>query len=200
MRTRYLVAVMIMFLLPLTVFAQVKIGFGPHVGISFSSLGGAAAGGVKPSEIYGMGFNFGAQGEVEVMKYIGIRLGLDYGIFSPDKTKLNFAEGVSGLSVGVFSIMVSGIGKLPLKGGFTPYGILGFGLHMSSASDVTYSGQVVYKAPAGTTDFGMNFGAGAEYRVTKNIGIFSEFKMILVFSSGSSSSMFPFQFGANFWL
>ncbi len=51
-----------------------------------------------------------------------------------------------------------------------------------------------------TTKFGMHFGAGTEYKINKNIGIFGEFKFIIIFTEGSSTSVFPLMFGANFWL
>lgn len=186
-------------------YGQMKFGVGPHVGISFSSF-------PKPlNEVYGTGFNFGAQGEMELMKYVGIRLGLDYGMFSSDKAKFNYTNGgqaipssdISGLNVGMFSITASGLGKLPLQGGVTPYGILGFGLHISSVSDlvVKSNGQdyTMLKGDS-TTKFGMHFGAGTEYKINKNIGIFGEFKFIIIFTEGSSTSVFPLMFGANFWL
>ena len=109
------------------------------MGISFSSF-------PKPmNEVYGMGFNFGAQGELEFTKNIGLRLGLDYGSFSSDKTKFPYTDGngkaipssdITGLNVGIFGLTVSGVGKLPLKGGFTPYGLIGFGLNFIGASDL----------------------------------------------------------------
>lgn len=188
-----------------TSFGQMKFGVGPHVGISFSSF-------PKPTDqIYGIGFNFGAQGELELMKNIGIRLGLDYGTFSSDKTKFGYTNGgqaipssdISGLGVGIFGLSVSGVGKLPLKGGITPYGLVGFGLNFISVSDlvVKVNGQdfTTIKGDS-NTKFGIHFGVGTEYRVAKNIGIFGEFKFNLIFTEGSSTSTFPLMFGANFWL
>ena len=207
MRKAIMVVVACLFLLSGTSIAQMKFGVGPHVGISFSSF-------PKPlNEVYGTGFNFGAQGEMELMKYVGVRLGLDYGMFSSDKSKFGFfnqgtgqpipSSDISGLNVGMFSITASGLGKLPLKGGVTPYGILGFGLHIMSVGDlnVKVNGQdeLVQKGDT-TTKFGMHFGAGTEYKINKNIGIFGEFKFMLIFTEGSSTTVMPLMFGANFWL
>jgi opacity protein-like surface antigen len=206
MRRRHLIVAACMLLLAGTSFAQIKFGFGPHLGISFSSF-------PKPmNDVYGMGFGFGAQGEMEFSKNIGLRLGLDYGLFSSDKSKFPYTDGggkqipssdISGLNIGMFSMMVSGVGKLPLKGGFTPYGLLGFGLHMSSISDqvVKANGQdyTTIKGDS-NTKFGLNFGVGGDYHVAKNISVFGEFKFVLILTEGSSTSVLPLTFGANFWL
>jgi opacity protein-like surface antigen len=201
-----IIAVCMLSLLTATSFGQMKFGVGPHFGISFSSF-------PKPlNEVYGTGFNFGAQGEMELMKHVGIRLGLDYGMFSSDKSKFNYTDNngqaipssdISGLNIGMFSITASGLGKLPLKGGVTPYGILGFGLHISSVGDlVVKAGGQDYTTIQGssTTKFGMHFGAGTEYKINKNIGLFGEFKFMLIFTEGSSTTVMPLMFGANFWL
>lgn len=206
MRRRHLIVAACMLLLAGTSLSQMKIGFGPHVGISFSSF-------PKPmNEVYGMGFNFGAQGELEFTKNIGLRLGLDYGSFSSDKTKFPYTDGngkaipssdITGLNVGIFGLTVSGVGKLPLKGGFTPYGLIGFGLNFIGASDlvVRVNGQDYPQIKGdSSTKFGLNFGVGGEYRVAKNIGIFGEFKVALIFTEGSSTTVLPLAFGANFWL
>ena len=206
MRRSFIVAATCLFLLTGTAPAQMKFAVGPHIGVSFSSF-------PKPlNEVYGTGFNFGAQGEMELMKHVGIRLGLDYGMFSSDKSKFQYTDGngqaipssdISGLNVGMFSITASGLGKLPLQGGVTPYGILGFGLHISSVGDlVVKAGGQDYTTIQGssTTKFGMHFGAGTEYKINKNIGIFGEFKFMLIFTEGSSTTVMPLMFGANFWL
>jgi opacity protein-like surface antigen len=205
MRKALILVAACLFLISGTSVAQMKFGVGPHVGISFSSF-------PKPAnELYGMGFNFGAQGELEFTKNIGVRLGLDYGIFSSDKSKFGFTNGgqpvptsdISGLGVGMFGLSVSGVGKLPLHGGFTPYGLLGFGLNFMSVSDlvVKVNGQDYTQLKGDSnTKFGIHFGAGAEYRVAKNVGVFGEFKFNLIFTEGSSTSTFPLMFGANFWL
>jgi hypothetical protein len=185
-------------------FSQVKFGFGPNLGIDFASF-------PKPADqLYGFGWHFGAHGEVEIIKYVGIRLGFDYSVFASDKAKFGYTGGgvpiptsdISGGNARTFSILVTGVGKLPLTG-WTPYGLFGFGIHISSVSDVsvTYQGQVYnFPAPSGSTDFGIHFGVGSEVKVSKNIGIFGDFKVMLIFSSGSTTSIFPFNFGMNYWL
>lgn len=205
MRRSFIVAATCLFLLTGTAPAQMKFAVGPHLGISFSSF-------PKPSDqYYGIGFNFGAQAEMELMKNVGIRFGLDYGTFSSDKAKFGFTNGgqpvpssdVSGLGVGILGISFTGLGKLPLKGGVTPYGLFGFGLNMISVSDlvVKVNGQDYTQLKGDTsTKFGIHFGVGTEYRVARNIGVFGEFKFNLIFTEGSSTSTFPLMFGANFWL
>jgi opacity protein-like surface antigen len=179
--------------------SQVKFGFGPHVGIDFSSFPKAV------SQYYGMGFNFGVQGEVDFTKNIGAELAFDYGMFSSDKTKLAGAGGaaasdITGFNVSVVGITVTGIGKLPLNGGVTPYGVFGFGLHISSASDLMYKGQLYASGGDSKTNFGIHFGVGTEYKVSKNIGVFGDFKFKIIFTEGSSTSIFPLTFGMNYWL
>jgi opacity protein-like surface antigen len=205
MRRSILVVAAFMILATGTSFGQMKFGVGPHFGISFSSF-------PKPTDqFYGIGFNFGAQAEMEIIKYVGIRFGLDYSTFSSDKSKFGFTNGgqavptsdISGLGVGIFGISVTGLGKLPLKGGVTPYGLFGFGLNMISVSDlvVKVNGQDYTQLKGdSSTKFGIHFGVGTEYRVAKNIGIFGEFKFMLIFTEGSSTTVMPLSFGANFWL
>jgi opacity protein-like surface antigen len=199
MRKRLLFGLTVALLLASTSFSQVKFGFGPHFGIGFSSMPKGI------SDYYGMGFNFGAQGQVELMKNIGIQLEFDYATYSSDKSKIAAANGIqssdlSGWNISVVGINVEGVGKLPLSGGVTPYGMVGFGLNISGASDLKYKGNLAAAGGDSKTNFGILFGVGTEYKVSKSIGVFADFKFRLVFSEGSSTSLLPFTFGMNFWL
>jgi opacity protein-like surface antigen len=205
-----LVAVMF-FAFANTMDAQIKFGAGPEVGIAFSSV-------PKPlNDYYGSGFGFGVHGDVDIIKYFAVALNLDYRMFPLDKTKLGdqlaMANGVnpgsvtvSGLTVSDFSIMVNGVGKIPLDGPVTPYGVAGLGMHFTSSSDptVTYNGQDVtalagFGKGTSESNFGIDFGAGAEVKVTKTVGVFLDFRYILVFSTGENTSFMPITAGATFY-
>jgi len=187
-----------------TAHAQVKFGAGPHLGFAFSSF-------PKPADqYYGFGFGFGAQGEVEFIKYVSMRLNFDYLVFSADKAKFGYTGGgqpiptsdISGGNAKSVSITVTGLGKIPTASSFTPYGMFGFGLYIGSVSDisVTYQGKE-YPFPTGDskTNFGIHFGVRSEFKVSHAISVFGDFKFVLVFSEGSSTSVFPFTFGMNYW-
>ncbi len=77
------------------------------------------------------------------------------------------------------------------------------GLHFSSSSDVIvkYQGQDItaVKAGDGSTNFGIDFGVGADFKIAKTVSLFGEFKFLLIFTEGSSTSVFPLTVGATFW-
>ncbi len=191
--------------------SAVGFGVGPHVGVSFSSF-------QKPSaDYYGTGFLFGAHGDVMILPFLTTRLSLDYSIFSSDKDKLKtdlynpyFNQNVPGFdpaqlsvegsNVSIFSVYADAKGRIATGGAVTPYGLLGLGLNFVSTSEGTgvYQGQPAASLPsASSTDFGLNFGAGAEFALNPVI-LYMEFKYGLVFSSPSSSSQFPIVIGAIF--
>ncbi len=188
--------------------AQVKFGAGPHVGFSFSSF----PEGIK--DFYGFGFGFGAQGEISIMKYVGARLNFDYHIFPSDKTKLKSLQvtdqfgnpltitDVTGGNISIVGITANGLGKIPTGSIVTPYGLFGLGLHILSISDLTIKAdgaEGTLKLMSSETDFGLNFGAGADVKVAKNLTLFGEFKYVLIFTKDNNSSHIPITFGANYW-
>jgi opacity protein-like surface antigen len=190
--------------------AQLSFGGGAQAGLSFSSF--PKIPGVESP--YGMGFGFGGHGDLNIMKYIGLRLNVDYHMFPIDKAKITDAvaraNGVapgdlsfSGLTVGILGITVNGLGKLPLAGPVTPYGIIGLGLHMISTSDpkLTYQGQDRTREGGfgpveGKTKFGLNFGAGAEFKLG-SIKLYADIKYVLVFTENESSGHIPFTVGVT---
>jgi opacity protein-like surface antigen len=195
--------------------AQVKFGAGVHAGMSFAMF-------PKPSdEYYGFGWGFGAQGDVSLMKYLTLRLNFDYHMFASDKSAFKFYDqngapvtgiSVDGATAGIIGITVNGLGKLPL-GTVTPYALLGFGIHMMSVSDLewSYQGQSGSVSMADSeTDFGINFGAGAEFAISKQVTLFGEVKYVLIFSSeetnaqtgqktGGTTGHLPITFGVTYW-
>jgi hypothetical protein len=203
--------------------AQMTFGGGAHAGFSLSSF---------PKEIkdyYGLGIGFGGHADLNIMKFVTLRLNIDYHRFGSDKTK--FAEAVvaacnaqritiggqafqtpkttfGGMNASIIGITVNGLGKLPTKSLATPYAIFGLGLHISTPSDptVSYEGVgditkeltelgILGKAE-GSTKFGINFGAGSEFKIGQ-VKLFAEFKYVIIFTSGSSTGHFPITFGVT---
>lgn len=196
--------------------AQVKFGAGAHAGISIAMF-------PKPAdEYYGFGWGFGAHGDVNLMKNLGLRLNFDYHMFASDKGAFKFTDEatgapvtgvtVEGANASIIGITVNGLGKLPL-GTVTPYGLLGFGIHMLSVSDMelSYQGQSqTVKMDDTETKFGINFGAGAEFAISKKVTLFGEVKYVLIFSSeetdpqtgqktGGTTGHLPITFGVTYW-
>ena len=81
-------------------------------------------------------------------------------------------------------------------------GLLGFGMHIASVSDlkVSYQGQpVTVTGTSGLgsdTNFGMNFGAGSEFGLG-NVKLYFEVEYVLIFSSGSSTGHIPITVGVT---
>lgn len=186
--------------------SEVKFGGGGHAGFSLSSFPQGV------SDFYSTGFLFGAHGDLGIMKYIGLRLNLDYSIYGSNKDKLvqaivaanPNAQGatVSGLNASAFSITVNGLGKIPTGSSVTPYGILGLGIHILSISDgkIEVGGQSFdLKTGLGSqTKFGINFGAGAEYAMSSAVKLYFDFKYVLIFTEGSSTGLIPLTVGVTF--
>lgn len=186
--------------------AQQSFGGGGHLGLVLSSLPDPLG------EYYGIGFNFGGHSDYNIMKYVSVRMNVDYTILSFDSKK--FVDGIAkkynvaasdlkmeGLGINMFSFTVNGLGKIPTKTLVTPYGILGLGIHILSMSDpkVTYGTNDVTQTVGlgkdyGETDFGINFGAGAEFSFS-GFKAFFEFKYVLIFTKEKSSGMFPITIG-----
>lgn len=187
--------------------AAVKFGGGAHAGISISSFPSTI------SDFYGIGFGGGAHVDAQFVPFLAARFGIDYMTFSSDKDKIKerlaqangvqaSALGFEGLNSGIFSINLTGIGKIQTHSALTPYGLLGFGLNFLSISEskVTFNGQPV--AQAGTpssseTDFGLNFGAGSEFKMGA-IALTFEIKYVLIFTSGNSTAHIPILVGVSF--
>jgi opacity protein-like surface antigen len=201
------------------VFAQIKFGGGAQAGLSFSSL-------PKPAnEFYGLGFGGGVHADLTLLKFLGIRFNVDYHSFPMDKDKFKnilaqaFTVGgapangsqitYEGSTVSIVGITLNGLGKIPTGSGVTPYAILGLGLHISSASDakVQYQGigdittdlanLGVLEKTKSETDFGLNFGAGSEFKLGP-ASIYFEVKYVLIMSKGSSSGHIPIIVGVTF--
>jgi opacity protein-like surface antigen len=205
--TRCLAITVVLLILAGSASGQMKFGGGAQVGVSFSSF-------PKPvSDYFGTGFGFGAHGDLDIMKYFAARLNVDYHMFPSNKDKIkndvaqqaNVAAsdiGIDGLNGSVVGITANGLGKIPTKSPFTPYGLIGLGIHIISISDgkVTYQGQAVPNANIkGNTEtkFGLNFGAGTEYALGQ-LKLYLELKYVLIFTSDNSTSHFPVMVGVTF--
>jgi opacity protein-like surface antigen len=216
---RLLVVGVLIFVAPWFAASQVTFGGGVQTAIAFSSFPKAV------KDYYGMGFAFGGHGELNIIKYVSIRLNLDYTMFSSDKDKIKqalartFTIGgaaadpsqisYEGLNSKDFSITFNGLGKLPTGSIATPYALIGLGINMLSASDhkVGYQGvgditqaliQLgVIEQPKSETKFGVNFGAGAEFAFSHMVKGYVEFKYALIFTENESTGIMPITVGVT---
>lgn len=189
--------------------SQMTFGGGGQLAISIGMFP------VPLNDYYGMGLGFGGHADANILKYLTVRLNLDYYTFGFDTKKFADLEAqrqgvaagsltMEGLRTSDFAITINGLGKIPLRGIVTPYGILGFGLNMMSASDPTFTYQgkdVTQQIGLGKTEssakFGLNFGAGAEFQIAK-IKLFFEVKYCIIFTEGKNTSHLPLTFGVTF--
>jgi opacity protein-like surface antigen len=199
--------------------SQVSISGGVGGGLSFSSF-------PKPSdEFYGSGFGVAGHLDVGFLPFLSGRFAVSYTSFglSTDKFKTALAQaftvggqqanpasiGLEGLTTNIIGLYLSGIGKIPTGSPVTPYGVMGFGLNFISVSDpkISYQGigditdpllqaGIITKGES-QTKFGLNFGAGAQFDIGV-IALFFEFKYVLIFTTGSSSSHLPLIVGVSF--
>ncbi len=196
--------------------AQFSVGGGVQGGLALSSFPDPV------KDYYGLGFGGGAHLDLNVLRYLTIRLRGDYDVFSSDKSKFAAAiakeftvHGVAadpaqttfdGLNTSDIGITLSGIGKLPTKSIVTPYALLGIGVHILNASNQTISytglGDItqslvdlnIVEQPTSTTKFGMNFGAGAEFALG-TFKLFIEFQYVIIFTPDKSTSYMPITIG-----
>jgi hypothetical protein len=182
--------------------AEVRFGGGAHGGLSFSSISGPL------NEFYGLGFGGGIHADLDVVRYLTLRLNVDYSAFPSDKDKWrNLLTGgaplnitVEGANLSIIGITMNAVGKIPTGSVVTPYGIIGMGLHIGSGSDlkVLSGGQTVLTVPVESgTNFGLNFGAGSEFRVGYS-KLFLEAKYVLIFNKGNNIAHIPITFGVVF--
>ena len=186
--------------------ADVRFGGGAHGGVSFGSF-------PQPlNEYYGTGFGGGVHADLNIIEPLALRLNFDYNRFASDKNKLQNQFSVTdpagnpvpfevaGLDATMFGITANAIGRIPTGSVVRPYGIVGLGIHMLSASDlkITSGGQTLLEQSAGdnVTRFGLSFGAGTEFLVgaTK---LFVEAKYVLIMTENSTAHI-PVTFGVSF--
>ena len=186
--------------------AQIQFGGGAHAGLAFSSF-------AEPtSELYGVGFGGGASADLTIMKYLALRLDVDYHSFPSDKEKLKnkftvtdalgrpVDFSVAGANLSIIDVTLNAVGKLPTKSVVTPYGVIGMGMHFGSGSDFTLvsGGQTLLTQPVESkSNFGLNFGAGSEFRagVSK---LFIEAQYVLIFAEGGNAGFIPVTVGVVF--
>jgi opacity protein-like surface antigen len=186
--------------------AQQSFGGGGHVGISISSFPKAV------SDFYGLGFGGGAHADYNVFRFLTTRFNIDFHTFGYDHKKAEELiaqnNGVAaadvkfeGFRMSAFGFTVNGLGKIPTKSMVTPYGLIGFGMHIVSVSDpkILYREQDVtanFNLPKdiGETKFGINFGAGSEFAFG-GFKMFVEFKYVIVFTKDESTAHMPITIG-----
>lgn len=187
---------------------QVRFGGGAHGGLSLAAFGSAV------SDFYGLGFGGGVHGDVRIIEPLTIRVNADYYSFPSNKDKLkgqftvtdpngNPAEfQVLGANRSIVTIGANAVGKIPTRSTITPYGLIGFGLNIGSASDleIESGGQTIFKqtAPSSDTRFGLNFGAGSEFGIGSSSRLFFEVKYVVIFAPEQSIGYVPFTFGMTF--
>jgi opacity protein-like surface antigen len=194
--------------------AQVTFGGGPHAGIALSAFPELVFPAAAPntlSDVYGLGFVFGAHGDLGIVDFLTARLSFDYSLFSPDddKFKEGYTDGAGnpipvsdftteGGSASFASITLNGLGRIPTGTTVTPYGLLGFGIHILSVSDIktvyTPANQEFEYKSDSDTNFGINFGAGAEFDLG-SVALFGEVKYVLIFTEEKSTGMIPIVVG-----
>lgn len=182
--------------------AKIRFGGGVHGGLSSVSF-------PQPlNEFYGLGFGGGVNADIDVIRYLTLRLNVDYNSFPSDKDRwkdriangapLNFT--VEGANLSIIGITANAVGKIPTGSAVIPYGVFGLGLHIGSGSDlrVVSGGRTVLTAPVeSTTNFGLNFGAGSEFLVGFS-KLFIEAKYVLIFNGGGNIGHIPVTFGMVF--
>jgi opacity protein-like surface antigen len=187
--------------------ARMSFGGGPHGGLSVASFPDGM------NEFYSLGFGGGLSGNLKIIDEFAVRLTFDYTHFPLKKDavreRVSFVDGagnrlnydLSGGNMSVLGIMANGIGKIPTGSVVTPYGLIGVGLQIGGQNDLSAQvlGQTVELASGGPTStrFGMNFGAGAEFRLGRS-NVFVEAKYVLIFFSGGTGGYIPFTVGVNF--
>ena len=188
---------------------QVWFGGGAQSGLAFTSF-------PEPTnQFFGLGFGGGVHGDVNIMPALSARLNIDYHRFPSDKTKLKETWividqngnrtndfSVEGANIGIVGATADLIGRIPTGSAVRPYGLVGAGLQFISMSEqrVLFNGETlaVQRAPDGTTNFGVNVGAGAELALGQRTGLFVQATYTLIFASGGTSSYIPLTFGVSF--
>jgi opacity protein-like surface antigen len=193
--------------------SAIGFGGGAQAGVAFWATPDFKFENGETFSLYGLGFTFGGHADLNVVKFFSARLSLDYWTFASDKNKMQdliakanpgaVASDIKfeGWNAGNFSINLSGIGKIPTAGALKPYGIVGVSINIMSTGDpkVTYQGQdysnIVPKIE-GATKFGLNFGAGTEFRLAA-LSLYLQIEYYLIFTSDQSTGVLPIRLGVT---
>ena len=193
---------------------DVRFSVGPQAGIAISAFEETW------KDFYGIGFGGGAHVDADIVRYFSARLNIEYYTFASDKDKLkpllapefgitaSDIASLSGGNISAFIVAMEAIGKIPTKSMITPYALFGLGIHSISLSDLSGSDKAGRSATLtsddvkfdGGTKFGIDFGLGFEFRVTRDVALTVEFKYILVFTENNNNAAMPITVGANFHL
>lgn len=189
--------------------AQITFGGGAHTGFAFTSFPDPTG------QFFGAGFGGGLHGDINFMPILGLRLNADYHKFPSDKTKLKeqwvVVDGngnltrdftVEGANITMMGLTANLLAKLPTGTPFRPYGLVGAGLRFLSMSDehVVLNNETIAdrRAPDGTTNFGLNIGAGAEFSLSQRTSLYLDATYAMVFTEGGTSSYLPITVGVSF--
>jgi hypothetical protein len=182
--------------------AQLSFGGGVHTGISISSFQKTI------SDAYGIGIGFGGHGDMSLLKFLVLRLNVDYNTFSSSADKLkgslatylnsqNWTDpngnplvgdriALDASSISIVGITVNGLGRIPTGSLVTPYGLLGIGIHFMSGNDlkfVSYGGATLTAATQKTMQDDLAKGGylvDSRTAFGLNFGAGSEFKLGIV--------------------
>ena len=112
---------------------------------------------------------------------------------------------LSGGNISAFIVALEALGKIPTNSIVTPYALFGLGIHNISLSDLSGSDKAGRTATItsddiafnGGTKFGLDFGLGFEFRVSRSVSLTTEFKYVLVFTENNTNAAMPITIGAN---
>jgi hypothetical protein len=155
------------------------------------------------AELYRGGFGFGANGYLNITKWLSTRVGFEYMSFSASTSKLvddmsnAFREagvtvqpselGATGGSLSVIDLRLVAIGKLPTGTLFTPYA--SFGPVIAHASSIDFNLKLAQYNESFTIDGqwspGITYGIGTEISLGR-VSLFVEVNDIIAWSGGNS--------------
>ncbi|HEX9006325.1 MAG TPA: porin family protein [Bacteroidota bacterium] len=162
--------------------AQVRFGFGPRVGFNLGGMSfdpDASAQNPNVSKTGRFGMMFGAAGEIEFARMFAAELGLLFAMKGGgfQTTGATLDEKFSELEIPILFKV-----KIPVTPNFRPYGFLGpnLGFILSATETLTNqrgtSDTDLKNVPGegsliSSLDFSLDFGGGAEYLISRNIGL-----------------------------
>jgi opacity protein-like surface antigen len=151
----------------------------------------------------------------------GVGWNAQYAPMIAAKLKPYFSD-ITGGAISFFNVTFNTIGKLPTGTNVAPYALFGFGFHSVSMGDISGKGPtnsagtygpdldksghaiiITYSANERDmgiklgTRFGVNFGAGVDFRVKPDVNLDLGFRYILVFTDEESNGAIPITLGAS---
>lgn len=195
---------MLVLCLPTNTQAQVSFGFGPRIGFNIGTMSfdpdpTTQTQGLTKSGRFG--FIFGGVAEMEFARMFAAQLGIVY-TMKGASFEYPPAQATQDIKWNEINIPVLFMVKFLPGNKIRPYAFLGpnIGIVASAGSTITQGGQtqdIDYKNPpqgyvqASSIDFALEFGGGAEFRITKNIGLTGDVRYSLGLSNLISAPSTP---------